>query len=417
MLPMRHTRMKQPPVLPAETGTAIMLPRRLLLLLFAILSHAPGVGAQTITITNGVQKYPSLASTTVNMSGRCELWVTATSTPLSGCTINANSLDAWLFLPGVKPSVVASTYLPQIRVNSSAAVADSNVRVTQYGQSGAVVIPHFATFQPLSVFTGMEFTGTQRQFAKWIYYTGPTIANISSFRLKRGYQVVFAQSTDGKNFSRCYIAQDGDLDVGVMPATLDKQVQFIYVTPLRWSSKKGIAGDPGNSWLNLLWWYNWNISSSSSRDFEYVAIRQNQFWPPLGQNWQSLGINTLLGYNEPDQASQANMSVSTAISDWEDLLATGLRVGSPATTDGGPGSWLFPFVAQADAAALRVDFVCAHYYQAHNPADPSGCASQMYNFLLNIWNNTHRPIWITEWNNGANWTDGQWPPPTYAQQQ
>ena len=97
--------------------------------------------AQTITLTNGVQKYASLTSTTVNMSGRCELWVTNSSTPLSGCTINLNSIDAWLFLPGVKPSVAASTYLSQIKMSGASAVADSNVRVVQYGQNGAVVIP------------------------------------------------------------------------------------------------------------------------------------------------------------------------------------------------------------------------------------------------------------------------------------
>ena len=149
-----------------------------------------------------------------------------------------------------------------------------------------------------------------------------------------------------------------------------------------------------------------------------MAIRQNQYWPGLGQNWQSLGINTVLGYNEPDKSDQANLSVSTAISAWGDLLATGLRVGSPATSDGGRYSWLYPFVQQADAAGLRVDFVAVHYYWAWNPADPTGAANQMYNFLLDIWNNTHRPIWITEWNNGANWTDNNpYPPPTYAQQQ
>src|SRR6185369_13822807 len=108
-----------------------------LALLFAVLSLEHHVPAQSITITNGVQKYASLTSTTVNMSGRCELWVTGSSTPLSGCTINLNSTDSWLFLPGVKPSVVASTYLGQVRINGSAAVADSNVRVAQYGQSGA----------------------------------------------------------------------------------------------------------------------------------------------------------------------------------------------------------------------------------------------------------------------------------------
>lgn len=378
---------------------------------------APPVSGQTLTISNGVQKYASLAGATVDLSGKCELWVTNSSTPLSGCTINLNSIDSWLFLPGVKPSVTVSTYLSQVKISSAAAVVDSNCRVVQYGQNGAVVIPYSSSFQPLTVFSGPEFNGTAKQYSPYTYYTGGGLGSFSSFKLKRGYQVVFAQTADGKNYSKCYVAQDSDLEVGILPATLDGQVQFIYVTPWRWTSKKGIAGNPGNSLLNVLWWYDWNLDQNSSRDFEYVAIRQNQYWPGLGQNWQSRGINTVLGYNEPDQANQANMSVSTAISAWGDLLGTGLRVGSPAPSDGGVSSWLFPFVSQADAAGLRVDFVAQHYYQSHNPADPAGCASQMYNFLLNIWNNTHRPIWITEWNNGANWTDSQWPVPTYAQQQ
>lgn len=373
-------------------------------------------GSQTLTITNGVQKYGALAGTTINMSGVCELWVT-NSSPLSGCTVNLNSADAWLFLPNVKPSAVVSSDLAQLKISGANAIADSTCRVAPYGQNGAVVIPQGSTYQTLTVFTGTQFAGKATQYSPWTYYTGSGIAGFSSFRLKRGYQAVFAQSSDGKSYSKDYVAQDGDLEIGVLPGTLDQKVQFIYVTPWRWTSKKGIAGNPGLGWLNVLWWYDWNLDQSSSRDLEYIAIRQNQYWPSLSQNWRALGINTLLGYNEPDQANQANMSVSTAISDWGDLLATGLRVGSPATSDGGPNSWLIPFVSQADAAGLRVDFVATHYYQSHNPADPAGCAAQMYNFLLNIWNNTHRPIWVTEWNNGANWTDSQWPPPTYAQQQ
>jgi autotransporter-associated beta strand protein len=380
--------------------------------------------AQTITLTNGVQKYAALTSTTVTMSGRCELWVTNAS-PLSGCTINLNSSDAWLFLPGIKPSVTAATYLGQVKVNGSAVVADSNVRVVQYGQNGAVVFPQPSGFQPLTVFSGTDFTGTATQYGQWIYYTGSGFTNISSFKLKRGYQAVFAQSANGANYSKCYVAQDGDLEIGVLPATLDKQVQFIYVTPWRWTSKKGIANNPPVSWLNVNWWYDWNIDQSSSRDLEYVAIKQQPNWPGLSQNWQSLGINTVLGYNEPDNSSQdayKNLtppgSVTNAAARWPDLLTTGLRIGSPATTDAGCSSWLYPFVSQADAAGYRVDFVAIHYYWAWNPADPGGAANQMYNFLLDIWNNTRRPIWVTEWNNGANWTDNNpYPVPTYAQQQ
>src|SRR5690242_4276894 len=364
----------------------------------AIMSLPLLAGAQTLNITNGVQKYGSLAGTTVNMSGKCELWVTNSSNPVSGCTINLNSIDAWLFLPGTKPSVAASTYLGQVRVSGAAAVADSNVRVVQYS-AGAVVIPQPASFQPLTVFSGLEFGGSSVKYSQYTYYTGGAVGSFRSFKLKRGYMAVLAQDVNGANYSKCYIAQDGDLEIGVLPATLDNQVKFIYVTPWRWVNKKGIAGDPGISLLNVSSWYDWNIDQNSSRDLEYVAIEQQPFWPGLGQNWKALGINTLLGYNEPDNPTQdayKNLtppgSVSDAVARWPGLLGTGLRVGSPAVTDGGRSSWLYPFISQADAAGRRVDFVAVHYYQAHNPADPSGAASQMYNFLLDIWNNTHRPI-------------------------
>jgi len=381
---------------------------------------------QTLAITNGVQKYGLLASTSVTLSNRCELWVTNSTTPLSNCTISLNSADAWLFLPNVKPSVTTSTYLGQVQVNGASAVAGGNCRVVQYGQNGAVVIPQSSSFQPLTVFIGAEFTGTATSYGQWTYYTGSAHTNISSFKLKRGYLAVLAQSANGANYSQCYIAQDGDLEVGVLPATLSQQVQFIYVTPWRWMSKKGIAGNPPYSWLNVNWWYDWNIDGSSSPDLEYVAIRQTRWWPGLGENWQSLGINTLLGYNEPDSSSQADIAVADAVWSWPDLLATGQRIGSPACTDGGVSGWLLPFITdlstsqanEDNAAGLRVDFVTQHYYQAADPSNPSACASQMYNFLLNIWNNTHKPIWVTEWNNGANWTDNNpYPPPTYAQQQ
>jgi len=390
--------------------------------IWAAMAFLPFTSSAQISITSGIQKYGALTNTTVTMTGRCELWVTNASAPLIGCAINLNSTDAWLFITGVKPSFVASTYLGQVRVNGSLAVANSNVRVVQYGQNGAVVIPYSSSFRPLTVYSGPNFVGASAQYAPYTYYSGSGLGamdlNIRSFRLKRGYMAVLAQNTDGSGVSKSYIAQDGDVEIGALPSILSGKARFIYVTLWRWTSKKGIACNPGLSRINSLWWYDWNIDQNSSSDLEYVAIRQNSSWPPIGgQNWLSPNINTLLGFNEPDSSSQANMSVSSALAEWPLLLSSGLRVGSPAVTDGGRGGWLYPFMSQADSNGLRVDFVAIHYYQSHNPADPSGCASQMYNFLLDVWNHTRRPIWITEWNNGANWTDSQWPVPTYAQQQ
>jgi autotransporter-associated beta strand protein len=373
--------------------------------------------AQTLTITNGIQTYTALTNTTVTMSGQSELRVTAASDPIPGCVFHLNSPDAWFFLPGIRPSVVASTYLSQVRVNGANAVSGANVRVVGYAM-GTVIIPHASSFQPLQVFTGTNFTGTSSYLSQYTAYAdaglGTMNNNISSFKLKRGYTATFAQNGNGTGLSKNFVAQDGDLNVSIIPAGLDNSVSFIRVFPWRWTAKKGIAGDIVQS-LNLRWYYNWSLNQNSSFDLEYVPIRQNRWWPDLNQNWQARGASQLLGYNEPDRPDQANMSIGDAISAWPDLLATGLRVGAPAVSDGGRSSWLYPFIQQANAAGLRVDFVPVHYYWCYDPADPSGAATQMYNFLKATYDQVKRPLWVTEWNNGANWTPCA--DPSYAQQQ
>ncbi len=375
---------------------------------------AQAARAQTLNITNGVQVYASLASTTVTMTGRCELRVTNAASPISGCLINLNSTDAFFVLHNIKPSVVVSTYLSQVRISGASAVADGNCRVVQYGQSGTVVIPHSSSFQPLQVFSGPNFTGTSASLGKYVYYTGTGLGamngTISSFKLKRGYLATFAQSPSGGGLSKCYVAQDGDVEVSVLPANLDNNVRFVYVLPWRWESKKGSC-DVAPANLDATWWYNWNISESSTRDREYVAIKQQPYWPGLGQNWQTLGVNHLSGYNEPNNSVEdayKNLnppgSVSDAVARWPELLGTGLRVGAPAVTDGGY-SWIVDFVSQADAAGYRIDYVPVHYYRSYpNNDNAAGAANNLYNYLKSIYDATRRPIWLTEFNNGANWT-------------
>jgi hypothetical protein len=231
--------------------------------------------------------------------------------------------------------------------------------------------------------------------------------------LKRGYMATIAQHENGSGISRNYVAQDHDVVVGTLPAGLNEGPRFVRVFPWSWTSKKGVAGGIWKD-LNLGWFYDWNIGQNSTPDLEYVPIRQNRHWPGLGQNWKSKGSIHLLGFNEPDRPDQANMKVDDAIAAWPILLATGLRLGSPAPSDGGLG-WLYDFMDKADAANLRVDFVAVHYYRAVNdPKDAKGAAAQYYRFLKEIHDRVKRPLWVTEWNNGANWTKA--PKPTPAQQ-
>ncbi len=393
------------------------MPSRILrTLAFLIGLLAQSAFAQTLNLNHTAQTVAGLTNTTATLTNRAALTVTGTGDPIPGCVIHLNTPDAWTFFPNITPSSVNSTLLGRFRVSGATAVLGSNARVAQHGM-GTVVIPHGDAFQPLEVFDQRYFAGSSRKLSQYVNYNDATLGSmanaIRSFKVKRGYMATFAVNDAGTGASRCYIAQDGDIELGRLPSSLESQVSFIRVFAWRWASKKGVAGNI-EQYLNIRWLYNWNLDRNSPLNWEYVPIRQNRFWPGLGQDWKARGATHLLGYNEPDRPDQANMAVADAISSWPDLLGTGLRVGAPAVSDGGRSSWLYPFMTQADSAGLRVDYVPVHYYWCYNPADPQGAANQMYNFLKATYDQVKRPIWITEWNNGANWTGcGD---PSYAQQ-
>jgi hypothetical protein len=360
---------------------------------------------QTSLTTKGGYKSGSLAkpgAKVVELGGGAELHVTDPVTSLEG-GFNFTSPDAWLVFDQVPASRVSSDFLERIRVYGTPAELGKNVRVAQYGGTGAVVIPHGADFPAMTVFLQKGCAGASMPLK--CYDKGEAIEGmtVGSFRLKRGYMATIAQNKDGTGVSRNYVAQDHDLEITSLPAGLDQGLGFVRIFPWRWTSKKGIAGGIHQG-LNLGWFYDWNISTNSSADMEYVPIKQKRHWPGLDQNWKTRGSLHLLGFNEPYRPDQAKMTVDEAIQGWPELLKTGLRLGSPATSDGGLG-WLYQFMDKADAKGLRVDFVAVHYYRAHpNPGDAKGAAQQLHDFLKGIHERTKRPLWVTEWNNGANWT-------------
>src|ERR1041385_511939 len=344
---------------------------------------APWAAAQTLEIHDAVRIYATLNNTTVTMTGRAELRVTGTGNPIAGSFIHFDSPDAFLLLSAVSPSQVASTLLPHVKVNGAGAVLAGNVRVVQYGQ-GTAVIPQGPDFAPLEVFHGRYFTGSSTMLVPYVAYNaaqlGALASSFGSFKLKRGYEATIASNENGTGTSRNYVAQDGDLEVGRLPSSLENNVRFVRVFPWRWVSKKGIAGGI-EAGLDVDWVYDWNLDRSSSMDLEYAPIRQNRWWPDLNQDWRARGATHLLGYNEPDRPDQANVSAGDAIASWPDLLWPGLRLGAPAVSDGGLG-WLYDFISQADSAGLRVDFVPVHYYRCYgDPGDPAGTANQFHDFL------------------------------------
>ena len=364
---------------------------------------------------NPAQTLETLFGKRATLDGTGTLRLTQAVDPLPGSVVNFLSPDAWLLLENVSAEDAVANLLPRLWVKGVPAASETNVRVVQHG-SGCLIIPQGPDYAAMQIFSESALGGTPLPLRCGVKYgaegLGGPKTNVASFRLKRGYMATIAQEENGTGLSRNYVAQDRDLDVRQLPLEMKDRVRFVRVFPWRWTSKKGVAGNIHQN-LRVGWFYNWNISENSRAGLEYVPIRQNRWWPGLDQDWQARGATHLLGFNEPDHKDQANLSVDDAIRAWPELLGTGLRLGSPAVSDGGL-NWLFDFMQKADAARLRVDFVAVHYYRAvSNPGDAKGAAAQMYNFLKSIHDRTGRPVWVTEWNNGANWTGHK---PTYEQE-
>jgi hypothetical protein len=103
------------------------------------------------------------------------------------------------------------------------------------------------------------------------------------------------------------------------------------------------------------------------------------------------GATTLLGFNEPDNREQADMTVAEAVALWPKMMATGLRLGSPApTTD---TRWLDAFMTEAKRLNLRVDFLCLHWYGDITGREPVEALRQ---YLQRVHDRYRLPIWLTE---------------------
>jgi RNA polymerase sigma factor (sigma-70 family) len=149
------------------------------------------------------------------------------------------------------------------------------------------------------------------------------------------------------------------------------------------------------------WYYTWSATPAGG----IISPRGVRFVPLI---WGAANVNAaalsqvrgegpdLLGFNEPDMSSQANMTPAQALSLWPQLMATGLKLGSPAVADGGatPGGWLDQFMSGAAARGYRVNFITLHWYGADFATGPA--VSQLESYLQAVHARYHKPVWLTE---------------------
>lgn len=315
-----------------------------------------------------------------------------------------NTDEAVLVFDNVRPSDVIKMY-GHIKINGST-VGSTSVQVRVHGH-GSIVYPYSSSINPLTIYTAENYAGeNSSDFAvgNSIYLNKDTYNNkIKSFKLKRGYMVCFATSQDGKGYSRVFVADDNDLYFPSLPGELKGKISLIRISKWNSTDKRGYAGNDvaANNLLNTTWCYNWDAGINPWDNREYVTQHHHEGWPSIsdvGNNGTSANI---IANNEPDNTADNREHLSTVdevLANWPAMMATGKRLGSPAVS--GNYSWLYQFIDSIDARGWRCDFICVHAYWYNDVASWKST-------LQNIYNRTHRPIWITEMNYGANWTG--WP--------
>ncbi len=351
-----------------------------------------------------------LSGRQIDVAGKTDVHLTS-STPLVNSTINLTGEEAWLYLDAVKPTKAVSDYITFISVDGAPADITTNLRIAEYG-AGSVLIPNGIDIcsRALTIFSGENFTGDSRTVAihEPVTDLGKFDNNIRSIKLRKGFIATIANNPDGTGYSRCFIASDGDIEIPVLPegfVTKDDTdrsfISYIRVLKWQWVSKKGWAGSDQAQMerLNVTHYYGWDAGGPTDRiDREYVPHRHHIGWPGFDQIKSRDNVSHVLGHNEPDNTGDVKehpASPLEVIREWPEFMRTGLRAGSPAPTSIW-GSWLGNFFALADSLNYRVDFVVYHQYE-HTPDFKTRVdkAVQVSN---------GRPVWITEWNNGANWT-------------
>jgi hypothetical protein len=364
--------------------------------------------------------YYQVYNRTIERDDAVDIHVRAASNTVTGTSsrISLNSLSTWLIFDNVTPSDVISKYLRYVRINGSAASNGSNCRVAIY-LNGAAVIPLRAgsLLSPMTVYTEPNCEGTSYNVTSGNHSSLSTRNNTTrSFVLRRGFMATVATGTQGGGYSRVYVADHHDVVVNELPAALDRRISSIHIRPWQYVSKKGWCSTTGQGSnetecrkVRATWFYTWSADRKSTDNLEYIPIRQHIYWPSMStiNGYESTAA---LSINEPEHSEQHNncdcggaVNAWTACTKTPDFLSSGARIGSPSPTD---ASWLTEYIGHVDDMAYRCDFVSFHAYWGTNEA---ATAQDWYNRLKSIYNNTHRPIWITEWNNGASWTSESWP--------
>lgn len=148
------------------------------------------------------------------------------------------------------------------------------------------------------------------------------------------------------------------------------------------AESKGL-GDTQLKSLQVAWYYNWGPSSQIKTHIPFVPMAFRV------KTIEKLPARSayVLGFNEPDNEKQSDLSVAEALFAWPGLQSRAQAIGAPAMA-GNPAkssSWLYAFMR----GQPKVDFVTLHWYKGAN-------AKKFIDDVQALCETYKKPVWVTE---------------------
>ncbi len=179
---------------------------------------------------------------------------------------------------------------------------------------------------------------------------------------------------------------------------------------------KGFAGNPtactDMEHLGVSWYYNWKqtpTNGCASTGVPFVPMIWGHASNPDEQSASAItsavtsfvgkGDGYVLGFNEPDNSTQSNIPVATAVSLWPSFNNSAIQLGTPATQANSTGqTWFTSFMGSLNGSStLHADFIALHWY-GWNTGSCDAAASQLESYIKYAEAfSGNRPIWLTEW--------------------
>ena len=322
-----------------------------------------------------------------------------------------NTEHAVVIIQKVKPSA-ALKLLSHVKINGEPAENGTNCQVKLYNR-GTIIMPYGKGFKPLTVYSERDFGGeavnsfgleNSGGFMNTLS-TAKLNNNIRSFKLKRGHMVTFSTLPNGRGYSRCFIAADKDLEIGSLPAILDKKISSYRVFKWYDTNKVGLAAAAGDNAacaaLNVTSTYSWNQGTNMHPDVEVVSHHIYEDYPSPAACGNVDYTPHMKTNNEPlNKSDDHPQDLATILANWENLMATGMRLCSPSSWDGsdywnGTG-FLKEFFDSIDARGWRCDIIDLHGYWTEGSFKTN---------IPNWYNAVKRPVWVSEWCWGASWNN------------